>query len=259
MDLAGLGMLPEFMESSLKQQLEPATYVDQLKPRKRKQAAEDPSAKEGLDDEPEEAELPKAAVPKKQAKKAARKPTKKRKTEELEEGEPAAVELPAPKETRVNPARGTPCLVTSETPRATAEDPEDPMCDPGDDAVRELVSMEAARIKIVYSTSTTPDWVTSNNVYSSAYRKAVQKAKLTKPQAQLRGRVASGVWRVEGLIVDKLCLPFHKPRPRKARKGDDKGKTTEAPDADEAAQARDADKILDEAAEVAPSAPLADA
>ena len=106
-----------------------------------------------------------------------------------------------------------------EPPRQTAEAEDDPARDLGDEAMSELVKLSVDELCTLHGAVRSPAWVSVNNVYSNAYRKALTRAKLTVAQARLRARVASAIWRRGGcgLFLKQLCTPFTQPRARKQK------------------------------------------
>ena len=213
--------LPPFMYTQ--RDATPATYSDQLKIKGPCKKRGPPAAtREEETDQLEPAQVQETEAETAAARSGQAAPTKARKVGatgkkvKAAAGASAAVAEPKPKKSKANE--------DDEVPRKSAEEPGSETCDIGDDAVKALFDMSAEDIQAKYDAKTTPDWVQRCNVYSNGYRKAVEKAKLTKAQARLRGQAAACVWAKGGkkLYIPKLSLGFTKPRARKNKQGEDK-------------------------------------
>ena len=215
--------LPEFVYDA-PAELTQAVYVDQIKPRKkaRKEPFQQQLARDG---EPDEVhgmdEAADQAAPQDEKhgqikRKAAIKPSieaapkpKKRKAEQVEVKPLATCQAAAD-----NEASGQPHLGTSAPDQETAV----PISEKDLAALSELTIDE---LQILYDAEVAEPWVGTNNVYSSAYRKATMSG-LTKQQAQLRGKISTAIFRKEKsrLFLPQLAGPFRKPRAKKVKAAD---------------------------------------
>ena len=206
-----------------------ATYVDQLKPRKRsqKQPFHQQLERDGEPDEVHGPEQVKDLEPDEvhgpeQVKdlEAGKKPVPmKRKKDKLELSSAAAA--PQSKKSKLNKGKAKPAQAEPLAPGEPGVEDEDKqrwavLTD--DDEVSKLPNLELDELPVLYDTLKAEPWVKGNNVYSSAYRKATN-AGISKTQAQLRGKVASAIFRKENsrLYLTKIAGPFTKPNPRKVK------------------------------------------
>ena len=216
------------MYNQLVADMEPAVYTEQQKPRGKKRKAVDPQqerdaepdlAADASEDEATDAasKVAKPAAAGLSKAKAAAKGKAKGKAKAKAKAK-AAGKREAPSEQPAEPA---------EPARETAETEADSVRDPGDQAVADMLEMSLDTLAEEYGAQKAPEWVSGNNIYSNAYRKATDRAKLTKEQAKLRARVSSAIFRKSKLVVPSICGPFTKQRARKQKPAADVEATME--------------------------------
>ena len=223
--------LPDFVYEP-PPELVQATYVDQLKPRKKsqKQPFHQQLARDGEPDEVHGPEQVKDLEPNEvhgpeqvkdlEAMACSEKPVRmKRRKGKLELS--SAEAAPQSKRSKLNKGKAKPAQAEPLAPGEPAVEDEDKqrwavLTDDGE--VSKLPNLELDELQVLYDTLKAEPWVKGNNVYSSAYRKATT-AGLSKTQAQLRGKVASAIFRKENsrLYLTKIAGPFKKPNPRKVK------------------------------------------
>ena len=213
--------------------LEPAVYVDQRKPRKKRaahpQKERDDEPDEIAEDEDDEQPCRKAfkvsaseasaqgPIKKSKAKKGNAKQKPEPKTKKPKAKAEPKTEKPKAK---AEPKAKKAVAEVSEPPRTTVEEADDLYRDLGDATVEKLAELSMDELRSSYGAVEAPAWVSLNNVYSNAYRKATDRAKLTKQQAQLRARAATAIWRRQStprMMLRQLCASFTKPRTRKQK------------------------------------------